>query len=687
MAASIRQQNRSAILRVPGEEDELVLARFDGSEGVNTLFEFRVEALSEKGDINFDSKIGKNVSVLFKSASDEKRVFDGILTETQWLGARGDFFAYRLVLRPWFWILSQRSDCFIFHEKTVTDIVGEVFHRHSFAVFDDRTIGEYKPIEYCVQYRETDMAFVCRLLEQYGINYFFAHTEGEHKLVLCDDNDHFDAAPGGSRAYVPLAIRNRKDEELLTHWIPERRFTSGRLAYRDYNFKKPTARMDAEATGTASYEHAGQELYNYPGKYEERDDGDNLAKLHLEEEEGQDKRCLGSGNCVSLYPGTLMTLTEHPFDYNKEYVVLAAQHSFTSQQYRSGDGSGGGEGDYDGQFEFGESSIPLRPGFVTRKPLMHGPQTAVVVGQDGEEIDCDKYGRILVRFFWDRKKDQSMRCRISQNWASRQWGGMIIPRIGMEVVVEFLEGDPDRPLVTGCVYNGDNMPPYELPAYKTRSTFKSHSHKSDGYNEIRFEDEKGQEEVWFHAQRYHNGVVGSDETWSVGGNRHKTVGASQSETIGAHKDINVGANHREAIGSNMSLAVGASRFVSIGSSDSETIGQDQAVSIGGSQTVTVGMNHGVTAGKDQFFEAGNTHHIAAGKDVVVEAALSITLIVGGNYIRIDPSGISIEGMPKVSINCSMPVTPAPAKMTMKKAENPAKYEGAHAKRYDRSYKK
>lgn len=682
----ISQQDRSAILKVPGGEDEMVLARFDGSEGVNSLFEYRIEALSETGDIDFDSKIGKNVSVTFKGLDDGERVFDGILTETQWLGVRDDLHVYRLVLRPWFWILSQRSDCFIFHDKTVTDIISEVFGRHSFAQFEDRTTGEYSPIEYCVQYRETDMAFVCRLMEKFGINYFFTHQEGEHKLILCDSNESFDPAPGGSRPYVPLEGTDRRDRELFTHWIPERRFTSGRVVYRDYNFKKPTAKMEAEYNGTASYENAGQELYDYPGKYDEQPDGTKLVTVQLQEEEGQDKRCLGSGNCVSLYPGTLMTLTDHPFDYNKEYVVLAAQHSFTSQQYRSGGGASG-DIDYDGQFECIDSSIPVRPPVVTRKTMVHGPQTAVVVGKEGEEIDCDEYGRILVRFFWDRKDDQSMRCRVGQNWAYKQWGGMIIPRIGMEVVVEFLEGDPDRPLVTGCVYNNDNMPPYLLPGNKTRSVFKTHSHKADGYNEIRFEDEANEEEVWFHAQKYHNAVVEDNETWQIGANRHKSVGASQSETVGTDKDIKIGADHREEIGGEMDLTVGAARIEKIGADDSTTVGSDQLNKIGGSLMTDIGMDHGMKAGMGQYQEAGMNFHIKAGMSVTIEAGLSITLMVGGNYISISPAGISIEGLPMVSINCSIPAPPPPPPMTIKSPAQPKKYKGPHATRYKRSFQK
>ncbi|MBK8456227.1 MAG: type VI secretion system tip protein VgrG [Phyllobacteriaceae bacterium] len=284
------------------------------------------------------------------------------------------------------------------------------------------------------------------------------------------------------------------------------------------------------------------ELYDWPGKYDTAGDGTPLATVKLQAEEGLDRRCLASGNCVTLFAGSAVALMEHPFDYNKDYVLTRAQHSFVSQSYRSGMGVEGGDA-YEGQFELLDAEIPLVPAPVTPRPRVHGPQTAVVVGAEGEEIDCDEWGRILVRFHWDRKSDKSMRCRVAQNWASGQWGGMIIPRLGMEVVVEFLEGDPDRPLVTGAVYNAKNMPPYTLPEFKTRSTFRSNSHKAGGFNELRFEDEGGEEEIFLHAQKYFNLVIGDNETHAVGNNRHISVATSQSETIGANKDMQVGGNH------------------------------------------------------------------------------------------------------------------------------------------------
>lgn len=682
----LSQDKRSGSLSTPLGADKLVLSRFDASEGVGELFDYRVEALSLDGDIDFDQLLGLNATVTLNEPSGGKRHFDGVVTETQWLGVRGQYHAYRLVLRPWLWVLSQRSDCFIYHEKSVTDIVSDVFGRHgALADFEDRTTNSYDPIEYCVQYRESDMAFVTRLMEEFGISWYFVHSDGAHRLVMVDTNSSCDTVEGGSRRYIPLTGQDRRSEQCLYHIIPERRFTTGKSTYRDYNFKTPSANMEASQSGVGTYEHADKETYDYPGRYIDQGKGRTVAQVKQEGEDALDKRCLSAGNCMQFFPGGLFSLKEHPYEhYNKEYLLLRCQHSFISQQYSSGSAASGEES-YEGQYEMLDSETPYHPQHLTQRPLVHGPQTAIVVGAKGEEIDCDEHGRILVRFHWDRKSDQSMRCRVAQNWASQQWGGMIIPRIGMEVVVEFLEGDPDRPIVTGAVYNGNNKPPYELPANKTRSVFKTNSHKGSGYNEIRFEDEAGQEEVWFHAQKYHNAVVEDDETWNIGGNRHKRVAKSQSEVIGVDKEISVGSNHIEAIGSNMSLTVGATRSTNIGSDENLTVGSNQAVSIGGSRTVSVGVSNGVEAGQDQYYGSGMTHHIKAGMKVVIEAGASITLSSAGGFITIDPSGIAIQGT-MVRINSGGAAMSAQA-MSMKTPKKADKYSGDKAKRYERSFKK
>ncbi|WP_245307899.1 type VI secretion system tip protein TssI/VgrG [Hoeflea sp. IMCC20628] len=385
------------------------------------------------------------------------------------------------------------------------------------------------------------------------------------------------------------------------------------------------------------------------------------------------------------FPGSLVELTGYPFPtYNTEYVVLRCQHSFISQQYRTGAGSTG-EDSYEGQYEFLESEVDFRPMQITPRPLVHGPQTAKVVGKEGEEIDCDEYGRILVRFHWDREDDQSMRCRVAQNWASKQWGGMIIPRIGMEVMVEFLEGDPDRPLVTGCVYNAENMPPYTLPQFKTRSTFKSDSHKAAGYNEFRFEDESGEEEIFLHGQKYLNSIILDDETWDVGGNRDFHVAKSNSQKIDKDKDMTVGGDHREEVGGSRDETIGGSQTRTIGGAENLTVGGDRLVDVGSNLQHEVGSDMLCKIGSKGHVDVGQSYFIDAGTNVVIDAGVSICLSVGGNFIKISPAGIQIEGT-LVRINCGG----APSRgssVSKKNVPRPKKYSGPHAKRYPRSSEK
>lgn len=680
-----RQDRRAGVLETPLGQDVLALARMDGSESVNALFEYRVEALSMQGDIDFDQLIGLHATVTLNGVNGGKRKFDGIVTETHWLGVRDHFHAYRIILRPWLWVLSQQTDCFIFHEKKAPQIIAEVFGRHgALADFEDRTSGSYPVMEYCVQYRESDMAFVCRLMEEHGISYHFVHEDGAHRLIMTDEAAQHDTVPRASRRYIPLSGQDRRTDECFHHVIPERRFVSGKTTWRDYNFKTPTAKMEAGQAGANAYANGDKELYDYPGRYLDEGQGKEFAKVRLEGEEAQDRRCMAAGNCVTLFPGGLVTLKDHPFEsYNKEYVVLHSQLSFISQSYRTG---GAGEEDsYEAQYELLASDIPLRPLKLTARPLVHGPQTAVVVGKDGEEIDCDEYGRILVRFFWDRKNDQSMRCRVAQNWASKQWGGMIIPRIGMEVLVEFLDGDPDRPLVTGCVYNADNMPPYTLPKFKTRSTFMSDSHKATGFNEFRFEDEKDEEEVFLHAQKYLNSIVLDNETWDVGGNRDFHVAKSASQKIDGEKDMTVGGNHREFVGKERHVTVAKSHVEKIGENEHLEVGTDRIVKVGGDQHTAVDGDVRLEAGDKGHTKIGSTYFLDVGRDIVIDAGTSICLKVGGNFITINAAGIQIEGT-LVRVNCGGMASTGKS-ISKKKPDEPKGYKGPHAKRYPRSSQK
>jgi len=530
MSSDITQDTRIGSLQTPLGKDVLVLVSFEGREGLSELFEWRIEAVSEQENIDFDAALGRACTVVLKTYGEE-RDFSGTLVEAHWLGVRGVHYAYRLVLRPWLWLLSRTSDCRIFSDKTAPDIIKEVFSDRGFNDFRLSLTESYPTLKYCVQYRETDLVFVSRLMEQHGIYYFFEHGSDKHTLVLADSKSSHKPIPGReSVPFIRLGGDDRREQEHLHEWAVGRRFCTGKVELNDYDYEKPNANLLSDASASSRYEKSSMELYDYPGKYREKSDGERYAKIRLEAEQALDGRRQADGDAASLFPGGLVRLDKHPTTAeNHQYLVVRSTHRFVTELYRSGPGPSGEI--YQGNYEFLRSEQPFRSPITTPKPLIHGIQTAKVVGKSGEEIDVDELGRILVQFFWDRKKSQSCRLRVGQVWAGRKWGGQIIPRIGMEVIVEFLEGDPDRPLITGAVYNNDYKLPYDLPANKTIAGVKSDSSKGGGgYNEFMFEDHKGQEQIGLHAQKDYKVVVRDTEVCEIGERFTSHLGSAARNT-------------------------------------------------------------------------------------------------------------------------------------------------------------
>jgi type VI secretion system secreted protein VgrG len=531
MGGALDQGQRVASFKTPLGENVLALVSFEGTEGLGELFEYHVEALSEEENIDFDQAIGQSCTLKLKAPDEKERIFDGILTEARWVGKKLDYFHYRLVLRPWLWLLGHKADCRIFLDKNVKDIIQDVFTKAGFSDFEFRTSDKYDTIDYCVQYRETDLAFVCRLMEQYGIYYFFLPSDGKHLLVLADSRSSHISIPELPKVpFYPLVEKDLHLEQHLSGWTWERRFRTGKVQFNDYNYLTPKKDLKAPKDGAEKYTHSKLEVYDYPGKYDDSAKGEKFAQYRLEAEQALDYRRYPDGDAPCLYPGGLVTVEKHPSQAeNKEYLVVRASHTFASQHYSSGDAGAAGDQDqvYYGSFEFLQSDRPFRNLPLTPKPRIYGIQTARVVakkGEDGEEISTDEHGRIWVKFHWDREPQKTCPIRVAQVWAGKGWGGQFIPRIDMEVVVEFLEGDPDRPLVTGCVFNADNTYPYELPGNKTQSGVKSDSSKGHGgYNEFMFEDKKGSEYIGMHAEKDHMVRVNDSQTGSIGTDRSWTI--------------------------------------------------------------------------------------------------------------------------------------------------------------------
>ncbi len=432
--------------------DVLVLQRFSGSERLNDLFDWQVDCLASVADLDFDALIGTRATVTLETRNGT-RPFDGIVTEARWLGAGENGHRYRLRLRPWFWLASLRRNQRIFHNKTVVTIMQDLLSAYAdTGALVLRLSGSYPELEYTVQYRESDMAFACRMLERHGISYHFSHAEGGHDMVLSDMVEHHESI--GARPFHPDRGHHQEDVAHFWDWRPARRITTGAIRLTDYNFKTPKAAMEVDRPGDAAHDQGQIESFDWPGDYLDQTRGRVVARLRTEAERGQDSRFEAEGDVAELGAGGCVTLSGDAVPgLGAEYLCLGATHSYTSDNYGTG-----GHGDdgfaYTGHYVLIPVEAPMLPERKTARADVRGPQTAVVVGEG--EIDCDEFGRILLRFHWDLDGAWSMRCRVAQNWSGNGWGGMVIPRVGMEVLVEFLDGDPDKPLVTGCVYNGRN---------------------------------------------------------------------------------------------------------------------------------------------------------------------------------------------------------------------------------------
>lgn len=632
------QDDRLADLKTPLGKDVLRLTHLTGREALSALFEFRLEAVSTEADIDFDKLLGLNCSVSYLTHGQEPKTvttrhFNGVLTEAEWLGHRYGEHIYRLTLRPWLHLLSFGSDCRIFKGKSVKTIITEVFTEAGFTDYELKLTRNYPDIEYCVQYRESHLNFVLRLMELNGIYFYFRHYEQKHVLVLADSRASHGPVPDLARTrFIDLTSREMRQVQHLAEWTPVRRFRTGKVALNDYDYKKPAQSLLVDETSASKYKHGKIEFYDHHLQYDSQGTGKDFAKVKLEMTQSQDRRRIVAGDAPSLFPGGLTTVWDHgAAGENGEYLVVAAQHTLGVEGYRSG--QGGGEA-YRGSYELMRSSIPFRAPQVTPKPSIHGVQTAVVVGAEGEEIDVDELGRILVRFHWDRKKQASRRVRVSQLWAHKGWGHIFIPRIGMEVVVEFVEGDPDHPLVTGCVYNGVNTPAVELPEHKTKSGMRSRTTKggSDGKeNIISINDEKDSEFIVVHGEKDVFMSAENKHILSIGEKfPHKTI-------IGDKKNAS-----RETIIENgdddLDVKKG-SRITNVAGSHSESIGGDQTIDVKGKIKITAGQKIELICGASTIVMEPGSIKINSG-DIKVDAPMtsvngSATLKLTGGMVLIN----------------------------------------------------
>ncbi len=637
MNKAFSQAARMGRLSTELGQDVLVLMRFEGTERMNDLFDWRVACLGATSDIDFDALIGTHATVTLENRQGERH-FDGIVTEARWLGVGENGHRYELRLQPWFWLASLRRNQRIFHGKTVIQILEELLLAYSEAgKLQVKTSADYPQLEYTVQFRESDKDFACRLMERHGISYHFQHDKGAHVMVLTDLADTH--ASIGKRKFLPDEGHHQADEEHFWDWRPARRITTGAIRLTDYNFKSPNVTMEVDRAGDATYAQGQIESFDWPGDYLDQKRGRVVAALRTDAERGQDRRYEAEGDVMSLSAGTRLTLggKEVP-GHGADYLCLSASHAYVSDSY----GSGGTQGDalaYRGQFVLMPDTAPMVPERKTPRADVRGPQTAVVVG-DGE-IDCDAFGRILVRFHWDLAGAHSMRCRVSQSWAGAGWGGMVIPRIGMEVVVEFLDADPDQPLVTGCVYNGRNSPPYALPGAKTKSVFKTDTHQGSGFNELTFEDEKDKELIYMHGQKDQEIVILNDRSKSIGQDEANTIGRDRSQTVGQDETMAVGRDQRETITRDVVYEVGRNQQEKYGKDHVHVVGNIYKQDIHADHLLQVGRDfEGAIKGKSTM-DVTESITNNTGKHTLM--AFEKFVIMGpGGKITIDSSGITLE---------------------------------------------
>ncbi len=640
--------------QIDGVSSPISVARFDGEEAISELFQYHLWLTSSDPALSCEDVVGKTAVLTLSSESTPRHVHGIVSRFSQ--GEEGKkLTVYRATLVPKAWRLLHRHDARIFQELGVADIIEKVL-KGAGLTGDDYRISlqaDHPTREYCVQYRESDWAFLSRLMEEEGIFYQFEHDADKHVLVIGDGPQVHAAID------APATIAYRQPLGAMAHSESVSRFTyteeirPGKVTLNDFNFKKPAVAMAASAAGSVD---SDLEVYDYPGDYEVPDGGSQLAKIRLEEWQSLRKVAHGASGCARLTAGYRFTLSEHSHDaHNREYLVTRLHRRGVQQQMGEGGGDRGEA--YASDFHAVPADVPFRPLRRTPRPTVNGVQTAVVVGPDGEEIYTDEHGRVKVHFPWDRlgNKDEKSSCwiRVSQSWAGPGWGAMSIPRVGHEVIVDFVEGDPDRPIIVGRVYHGTNKPPYTLPDDMTKSTWKScTSTGGDGYNEIRFEDKKDKEELFIHAQKdwtisvEHDKTetVGKDEKVTIDGNADRSVSGDQSEAISGDRNITVDGDHAESISGDMSIAVDGDKDEEVSKNSKEKVTKDKTVTVSGAYKLSVDDTITIKCGDGKVTVEKDGTVTIKGKDITLKGDGTIKLqgqkleLKADSTVQIEASG-------------------------------------------------
>jgi len=638
--AIFTQDHRFIQILTPLGKDELLLQGYSGSEGISKLFHFDLWMHSEKNAIDFSQIVGKKATVKIVLPEGKFRYISGLInsfsqagsTQVQATDQTVMLASYTASLVPWLFMLSYTSDCRIYQDKTAPEIIEAIFKENKFSDFSLRLQGSFRKREYCVQWNETDLNFVLRLMEEEGIFYFFEHEETKHTLVLANQSSDFKPSPLQPLARYEVLEGVGKREPIITEWTIRHQIRPGKYEVKDFNFENPTQNLTAMVSGEDERKF---EMRCYPGEYTTLDEGEAVAGIRMQEESSPAVVAEGASTCRGFTPGYRFDLKGHyRRDLNgKSYVLTSvSHHSDQGNNYLTRNPLPLREQDYLNRFRCIPHPTPFRPERTTPIPQVRGTQTAIVVGPSGEEIFVDKYGRVKVQFHWDREGEyndkSSCWIRVAHPVAGKKWGIYTVPRIGQEVVVDFLNGDPDQPIIVGSVYNAESMPPYTLPDEKTKSTFKSYSSKGGaGFNELRFEDKKGSEQVFLHAEKDVDLRVKND----------------RREWIGRDRNLIVKRDKKELVERDSKSIVKRQKYELVKQDSHRTVKNNEAIEVGMDRSLKVGMNLNEKVGMNYAAQAGMTLHLKAGLNVVIEGGIQLTLKVGGNFIDINPAGVFIQG--------------------------------------------
>ena len=643
------QQGRLLKFTSPLGPDVLLAESFRGMEGISQLFEFQVELLAERNTaVAAKAIVGKKVTIDIQvSDSGAVRNLNGIVNSFEFCGGDEEFNVYRAYIVPKLWLLTRNTDTRVFQTKTVIEVIKAVLAKYLITL-EDKTQATYKPLDYCTQYRETDFAFISRLMEQHGIFYHFVHTKNDHSLTLQDTSAQLAACNTQSTLrYAPELGKNEGFYDFVIHEFSSRStWVTGKTSLWDYRWI-PYQEVGGQETSSAAGplgDNADEE-YDYADSasaYAKTEDADKkttemkgfFQEIHQQITDAASVQVAGQANAIVLESGFTFKLTEYPqSDLNTKYLLTSVEH--VVQQLPSFRTHGVAQSvPYNNQFTAVPSSIPYRTQRRTPKPRVNGMHTGEVVVPAGEESHLDKYGRVCVQFWWDRLRkpnqvDKTL-LRVAQPWAGKGWGTYFWPRIGDEVLIDFIEGDPDQPIVVGSVYNGVNMPKYDPASQYTRAGILTRSSKggdASTANELRFEDLKGSEQIFMNAERDMDHRTENDHRRFVGGKDSLIVKGAQYDEITGDRQSNMKANLVEKVAQKADLDVGT----------------DLTEKVGSNYSLKVGQNHGEKVGQDYALDAGMEVYIKAGMTLVIESGMELCLKGAGGFITIGPAGIAISG--------------------------------------------